>query len=151
MNKRILYIVLGIFVLGGGYLLFGGTNKIEESFSTEITEDNQKEKEGDKGKKISVPGNETVEPLVREIIITAKKFEFDKTEIQVKKGEKIKIIVIDSDRKHGIIIPDLIDPPTQGDYNEMEIPTDKAGEFYFYCATPCGLKHGSMNGKIVII
>lgn len=138
-------------MVGGGYLLFGGTGETEQpnNRTTEQQEEND-DKEEDKGKEISVPENETVEPLVREIKITAKKFEFDKTEIQVKKGEKVKIVVENADVSHGIIVPDLIDPSTQESLNEFEIPTDKAGEFYFYCATPCGLGHGSMSGKIVI-
>ena len=149
MNKKIITIIVAVVLFGGGYLLFSGSNNdnAEETIEHDVTEEKVEE---DKGKDISIPENETVEPLVREIKITAKRFEFDKTEIQVKKGEKVKIVVENTDFPHGIIIPDLVDPSTQTDFNEFEIPTDEAGEFFFYCATPCGAGHGTMTGKIVI-
>jgi cytochrome c oxidase subunit 2 len=42
-----------------------------------------------------------------EVTVTAKNFEFDKKEIHVKKGDTIKLTLVNASGAHGIEIPDL--------------------------------------------
>lgn len=151
MNKKIVYILAAIVLLAGGYLFLNtSSNSVIEDSSEEVMEHDVSDGKEGEGQPVKIPDNETVELLAREIKITAKKYEFDKKEIKVKKGEKIKLVIENNDVTHGIIIPDLVDPSTQNNFNEIELTLNEIGEFYFYCATPCGYGHGQMTGKIIV-
>ena len=83
---------------------------------------------------------------VKEFKIRAFKYGFEPNDILIKKGDKIKIIINNSDILHGIYIPDL---EIRG--NDMvEFIASKQGQFIWYCNNYCGEGHGRMQGKLTI-
>ncbi|GAA4715068.1 cupredoxin domain-containing protein [Brevibacillus fulvus] len=84
----------------------------------------------------------------QEITLNAKNFEFDQKEIHVKKGDKVKLTLANSEGMHGIEIPDF-NVNIQGD-GSAEFTADKAGEFEFKCSVMCGAGHDTMTGKLIV-
>jgi cytochrome c oxidase subunit II len=87
----------------------------------------------------------------REIQLTAKKYEFNPSVIEVKQGEHIKLIITATDHDHGfecggLHINQLL---KKGDPTTIEFTADKAGTFSFRCSHFCGMGHLKMKGKIV--
>jgi cytochrome c oxidase subunit 2 len=83
-----------------------------------------------------------------EIKIKAKNFEFEPKEIHVKKGDKVKLTLENSEGAHGFAIPeyrlDLKQPGT------VEFVADKAGTFSFSCSVVCGAGHSKMTGQLIV-
>lgn len=93
------------------------------------------------------PAEETIqEDAIREISIDARRFNFSPGIINVKEGEKIKLLVNNLDTTHGINIPDF----GVSGRNVVEFTADKKGEFTFYCDNYCGGGHSGMQGKIIV-
>jgi rhodanese-related sulfurtransferase len=94
--------------------------------------------------------NETIEQVENNkekiIILNAKKWEFDKKEIKVKKWEKVKIKVNNLDWLHWIAIPDM---ELVGD-NEIVIDTSKTWKFIYQCLNYCWDGHSNMTWKLII-
>ncbi|MEK7080409.1 MAG: cupredoxin domain-containing protein [Patescibacteria group bacterium] len=78
--------------------------------------------------------------------IDAKRWQFTPDVISVKKGQKVKIIINNSDTTHGINVPDF----NVSGNDSVEFIADKTGEFSFICNTYCGNGHAIMTGKIVV-
>lgn len=83
-----------------------------------------------------------------EIAVTAKNFAFDKKEIHVKKGDTIKLTLVNGSGAHGIEIPDLGVKLAKA--GTIEFVADKAGEFEYNCALMCGTGHDAMVGKFIV-
>jgi len=89
---------------------------------------------------------------VHEIRMTAKKYEYSQAEIRVKQGEKVRLLITPTDRKHGFEIKEL-GIKTQlekGKETVVEFEATKAGEFEFHCSVFCGFGHGKMKGKLIV-
>ena len=89
---------------------------------------------------------------VHEIKMTASSYEFDPAVITVKKGEKVRLIITATDRKHGIKIEgyDIDQVLNSGDPTTIEFTADKVGTFEFKCSVYCGMGHRKMKGKLVV-
>jgi cytochrome c oxidase subunit 2 len=85
---------------------------------------------------------------VKEIKLTAKNYEFDQKEIHVKKGEKIKLTLVNGEGSHGIAIKDLNVDVKGG--SSVEFTADKVGTFEFVCSVMCGTGHATMKGKLIV-
>jgi cytochrome c oxidase subunit 2 len=86
------------------------------------------------------------------IHLTAKKFEYDPSEITVKKGIPVVIDIVSLDRKHGFTIPELkvrtdVKP---GQKNVVRFTPHTAGRFNFHCDLFCGSGHEGMSGTLVV-
>ena len=86
------------------------------------------------------------------IHMTAKKFEYNPSEITVKKGRPVVIEIVSLDRKHGFTIPELnlrmdVKP---GEKNVVRFTPDRAGTFNFHCDNFCGEGHEGMAGKLIV-
>jgi cytochrome c oxidase subunit 2 len=83
----------------------------------------------------------------RTIEIHAKRFSFDPTEITVKKGETVKLVVTSDDVEHSLSIPGLhVNATIKKDHPaEVTITPDKVGNFPGKCGHYCGSGHGSMK------
>lgn len=91
-------------------------------------------------------------PPVREIKMTAKKYEFNPEEIPVKQGERVRLLVTATDRKHGFQIEALglkTELP-EGKETAVEFTADKPGTYEFKCSVRCGWRHGSMKGRLIV-
>jgi cytochrome c oxidase subunit 2 len=87
------------------------------------------------------------------IHLTAKKFEYDPSEITVKKGIPVVIQIVSLDRKHGFAIPDLnvrtdVKP---GQTNVVRFTPHDVGRFNFHCDLFCGSGHESMSGTLIVV
>jgi len=89
---------------------------------------------------------------VREIQMTAKKYEFNPNLITVKKGERVKLIITALDRNHGFKLEafGINRKLKKGDATTIEFTADKAGTFPFQCSEFCGFGHGRTKGKLVV-
>ncbi|HZG14224.1 MAG TPA: cupredoxin domain-containing protein [Candidatus Bathyarchaeia archaeon] len=85
---------------------------------------------------------------VVEIKLSAKNFEFDQKEIRVKKGDKVKLTLANTEGMHGVSLPDF-NVDIKGD-GSAEFTADKTGEFQFICSVMCGAGHDTMTGKLIV-
>ena len=88
----------------------------------------------------------------REVIVTAKKYEYDPAVITVKKGDRVKLIVTAVDHDHGLKIEAFhIDQLLKkGESTNIEFSADVAGTFPFQCSHFCGLGHKGMKGELIV-
>lgn len=84
--------------------------------------------------------------VVKEFTIKAFQYGYSPDAIEVNKGDKVKIIVENTDVPHGIRIPDL---DVRGE-NSVEFTAEESGEFKWYCTIFCGDGHRSMNGTLIV-
>jgi cytochrome c oxidase subunit II len=103
------------------------------------------------------------------IEVSAKKYEFNPTEIRVKAGTKVELKVHSVDETHGVklsVYPEgakakgtpglLFDQP--GENGKVEKGTDQVldfvanepGTYDFVCAKFCGFGHDRMKGKLIV-
>ena len=83
----------------------------------------------------------------RRIEITAKQFQFEPSEITVKKGEPVVLVVKSADVAHGLRFRELnlnvkVD---KGGTAELPFTPDKTGDFVGRCSVFCGSGHGQMS------
>ncbi len=87
------------------------------------------------------------------IKITAKKFEYNPTEITLKKGAPVVLEFTSLDRLHGFNCPELgvradIKP---GKVARVSLTPQKVGNFEFHCDNFCGSGHADMKGIIHVV
>jgi cytochrome c oxidase subunit II len=101
---------------------------------------------------VALAAGDSTTPAVHEIKMTARNYEFDPAVITVKKGEKVRLIITATDRRHGIKIEgyDIDQVLAPGDPATIEFTSDKAGTFEFKCSVYCGMGHRKMKGKLVV-
>lgn len=92
------------------------------------------------------------ESAVKEISMIARSWEFEPSEIRVKKGDKVRLSVTSEDITHGIFIKghDVSTHLQPGSTEVLEFVADKAGEFEYFCNVPCGSGHTHMKGKMIV-
>jgi cytochrome c oxidase subunit 2 len=89
---------------------------------------------------------------VHEIQLTLKKYEFGPSTLRVKKGERVKLILVAVDHDHGFKLDefDVNQKVQKGTTATVEFTADKAGTFQFRCSNVCGLGHRGMKGTLVV-
>jgi cytochrome c oxidase subunit II len=108
---------------------------------------------------------------VKEITVSAKKFEFGPSEIRVKAGSRVRLVITSTDRDHGIEINPTAEgadkkagPGLKFDTSvtkpEFRLPKDQAvqveftaaqaGTYSFKCSVVCGIGHHNMKGQIIV-
>jgi cytochrome c oxidase subunit 2 len=94
----------------------------------------------------------TAAGAVREIQMTARKYEFNPATITVTKGEQVKLVITALDKDHGIKIEafGVEQVLKKGVPTTVEFTADKAGDYPFACSKFCGFGHGKMKGKLVV-
>ena len=88
---------------------------------------------------------------VVEIHIEAKMFEFLPSEIKVKKGDKVKLIITSVDVPHTftLVAYNIDEELKVGEDKVIEFTADKEGTFTFTCEMP-GHKTNGMTGKLTV-
>jgi cytochrome c oxidase subunit 2 len=83
----------------------------------------------------------------RRIEIHAKRFSFQPSEITLKKGETVTLVLTSDDVPHSLLVPDLNinGAMTKGHVTEVTVTPDKVGDFHGRCGRFCGSGHGSMT------
>ena len=92
-------------------------------------------------------------PEPRKISVSAKKYEFNPSRIELKVGEPVEITFTSEDTKHGFVCKELGLEKVEFKKDEpktVNFTPDKAGTFPFKCAKFCGMGHGKMKGEIVV-
>ena len=86
------------------------------------------------------------DPTPHKIEITAKRFTFEPSEITVKKGEPVLLVVRSVDVAHGLRFRELNAEVNvrAGATGQVEFTPDKTGDFVGHCSVFCGAGHGSM-------
>lgn len=89
----------------------------------------------------------------RTITITAKRSTFDPTEITLKRGQPVVLIVKSLDVGHGLRVRELnIDLKIKkGGSSEVQFTPEQTGDFVGHCSVFCGSGHGSMKLTIHVV
>jgi cytochrome c oxidase subunit 2 len=85
--------------------------------------------------------------------MTAKRFEYDPSQITLKKGVPVILEITALDRDHGFKIPELgvRADLKSGEVTRVRIVPDRIGTFEFRCDVFCGSGHEDMSGEIVVV
>lgn len=89
---------------------------------------------------------------VREIMITAKKYEYDPGVITVKQGERVRLVITGLDHDHGFKIDayHIDELLKKGEQRTIEFTANESGTFPFQCSHFCGLGHKGMKGELIV-
>ena len=102
----------------------------------------------------------TLEEQGIEIHITARQWKFEPSEIVVKKGQKVTLILTSADVTHGFMLEafniNVVIHP--GKITKVTFTPDKVGEFEFRCSVYCGepwpgsgVGHWVMRGTLRVV
>lgn len=96
--------------------------------------------------------DESSQPVVREIRMTVRKYEYQPNVVRVKQGERLRILLTALDRKHGFQIKELgiKTDVEKGKETVVEFVAAQSGEFQFKCSVFCGLGHGRVKGRLIV-
>ena len=90
---------------------------------------------------------------VKEIDVSAKKYEFTPAEIEVPVNTLVRLHLKATDKEHGFELKSVKDSCVKfkpGAPATLEFYADKAGELEFICCKFCGMGHGKMKGKLTV-
>jgi len=151
MKKIMLFIVLAVFLASACSQkpaekpedLIGKGNPVESNMP--VPGETTKETE-------VVAENKPAAESVKEFKITAKRFQFEPSTIEVSKGDRVRLLVTSTDVPHGIAIKEYginerLDP---GKEVKIEFIADKEGTFTAFCSVFCGSGHSNMKGKLIV-
>ena len=102
---------------------------------------------------VSLGGSdEEPEPAEVSVNVIAKQWSFEPSEIRVKKGQGVILMVKSVDVTHGFVISDFGVQKTlkAGEIAEVRFTADRVGTFSFSCNVYCGAGHGGMQGVLVV-
>lgn len=123
------------------------TKTTDNSANTTTTSSSEKSDTTEQASKTAVTKNKPTGKVV-DIKVMAKDFEYDKKEIRVKQGDKVKITLKSDDGGHGLAIP-AFNVDIQGN-KSAEFVANKKGTFEYHCSIPCGTGHANMTGKLIV-
>jgi cytochrome c oxidase subunit 2 len=90
---------------------------------------------------------------VRVIEVTASRYQFDPSVIEVEEGQRVVLELHSTDGAHGIVIKGVkakASIPEDGSSVTLEFVAKKAGTFAFACNEYCGPGHLRMKGRLVV-
>ena len=89
----------------------------------------------------------------RRIEVTAKKFSYEPSEITLKRGEPVVLVIKSLDVAHGIRFRELnVETNVRaGKTAEVEFTPQQTGNFVGHCSVFCGAGHGSMALKLHVV
>lgn len=93
------------------------------------------------------------EPEPRVIDITARRFVFEPSEIQVSVGERVRLLVRSADGVHGLEIKKFNlnkEIPRGGAPVAIEFTATEEGRFPIACSEYCGKDHDAMTGLLIV-
>ena len=90
----------------------------------------------------------------REIRVTAERFSFSPSRIEIDPGEEVEIRIKSDDTSHGFRIVGTetnVTIPKRGK-GDIVVPIkfDKPGRYVFECSRMCGAGHNFMRGELVV-
>jgi cytochrome c oxidase subunit 2 len=108
---------------------------------------------------ISIAGSHTLlskahaEAVPRQIEVTAKRFSFEPSDITLKKGEPVDLVLKSTDVPHGLRFRELnVEVKVgKGGTSEVHFTPSQTGTFVGHCSVFCGMGHGSMTLKLHVV
>ncbi len=102
----------------------------------------------------SAPQDPATASAPRVVEVTAKRFTFQPSKVEVKEGERIRLVVKSADGVHGLQIKKfkvnkLI--PRGGEAVNIDFVASAPGTFEILCSEECGDGHESMVGTLVVV
>ena len=91
-------------------------------------------------------------PAVKTFNLSARNFAFSQTEIRVKKGDKVKVVLTSADGFHDWAIDEFnakTERVNTGATTELEFTADTAGSFQYYCSVGQHRQMGMVGTLIV--
>jgi len=92
-------------------------------------------------------------PPPRDIEMVASRFKFEPETLQVKEGDRVRLMLRSTDTEHGFSIKKLnvkVAVPKTGEPVIVEFVADRPGTYEFKCSEYCGSGHGRMKGQLVV-
>ena len=90
----------------------------------------------------------------RVVRISAERFSFTPSRIELAVGEQVDLVVTSDDTSHGMRIEgtdvDLTIPKRGPGEIRATVSFDKAGRYEFACSRMCGAGHNYMRGEIIV-
>lgn len=86
--------------------------------------------------------------------VVAKRFSYQPSEITVKKGEPVLLVVTSQDVGHGLRIRELnvdLKTPKSGGTTQVQFTPNLTGDFVGHCSVFCGAGHGSMTLTLHVV
>lgn len=100
----------------------------------------------------SAVGEEMMTPQIQEVVIIATNFKYDKQEVKVRQGDKVRLIFKNAEGFHDLVI-DEFNVKTQkleeGKQETLEFVANRSGTFEFYCSVGSHRQMG-MVGKLIV-
>lgn len=95
----------------------------------------------------------TAQDNPRTIEVTAKRFAYEPSEITVKKGVPVVLVIKSVDVAHGLRFRELnLDTKiNKGGTAELRFIPEKTGDFVGHCSVFCGSGHGSMTLTLHVV
>ena len=86
------------------------------------------------------------------IKMTAKRFQYEPNNIELKAGQSAVLEITSIDFIHGLNIPDLKMRADllPGRVTKVRVKFDKPGEYAFLCDNFCGSGHEEMEGRFIV-
>ena len=83
----------------------------------------------------------------RRVEVVAKRFDFTPSEITLKKGEPVILVLTSKDVQHGLKLDafNQVVIAKKGQSSQVQFTPGEAGTFVAQCASFCGAGHGSMK------
>ncbi len=93
------------------------------------------------------------QPAPREIEVTAKRFAYVPSEITLKRGQPVVLVLRSEDVAHGLRFRDLnLDAKfSKSGSAQLSFTPDKIGDFVGHCSVFCGSGHGEMTLTLHVI
>lgn len=90
--------------------------------------------------------------IIKEFSMTAKKWEFEPSQITVNKGDTVKLHIESIDVKHGFGLSafGVNENLSPGKTVDVEFVADRTGTFTFACTVFCGSGHSGMKGQLIV-
>ena len=89
-------------------------------------------------------------PLERVIPVTAERFKYTPSVIELRVGEAVVLELTSLDRRHGFEVPELkVDQTIEpGKVTRVRLTPERPGVYPFHCNVFCGSGHEEMAGEI---
>src|SRR3989338_1550475 len=150
MKKIMLFLVLAVFLASA--CSQKPAEKPEDLVGKGTPVESNMPVPGENIKETEVIENKPAAESVKEFKITAKRFQFEPSTIEVSKGDGVRLLVTSTDVPHGISITEYginerLDPGTP---KTIEFTADKEGTFTAFCSVFCGSGHGGMKGRLIV-
>jgi len=142
VNAKHLFAIAGIVVIVFVAFMFIDSGSRAKSWGTALAG--------------GVPANVRDMPVgdasVKEFVISASRFKFEPSTLNVNVGDKVRLTLKSADTEHGFAISEYgIDLKAgAGEQKTVEFVASKAGTFSFNCNVYCGSGHLDMAGKLVV-